>query len=139
MRGAKHSARDLFPALAVVGITAFMFLLDPYSYGTIGTDFLGDVRHEWQSVAAAGSIGLLVLATILTAVRQIAAAIVVTVFDLALLLTTNVIYVLRDGFEIRAQAGYEGSPLPIIALLIGFMLRVCFTLYLWRMAERMRG
>ncbi len=55
--------------------------------------------------------------------RRGANILVPLLMELALFIVANAIYILRDGWDVRMFYGYEGSPVPLIAVSAGFLIR----------------
>lgn len=99
-----------------------LFHIDPYSYGARGGDVGFDV-YVWQQGATVAFTCLLVAALVLVRKRQNRAALMALMVETAGFVAINALYVLRDGFWERMLRGYGSSPLPLLAVATGLIVR----------------
>ena len=102
-------------------LLVILFFLDPYTVGKVGGDEQAFTRFYWQSGFAATSVILLLIA--FERVRRGANVFVPLLMESALFLVANAIFILRDGWNVRMFYGYEGSPVPLIAVSAGLLVR----------------
>jgi hypothetical protein len=93
---------------------------DPYSYGGVGGDLRNYEVHLWQSLAAAATGGLLLLALAFE-VRTTRAWL--RNLESALFISINAAYVLRDGFATRFLVGSVSDPRVAYLVAAGVVLR----------------
>lgn len=120
-----------------------LFALDPYSWGRVGGEHLNfgprmqDVPvHRWQIWATVVLIALLIAAAALAIRQRYRDLLAVLMVEATLFLALNVIYVLRDGMEIRGYVGYDLSPSPLRAAAAGLLARVALVVALGLVARR---
>jgi hypothetical protein len=102
-------------------LVAILFLLDPYTVGKAGGDEEAFTRFYWQPGIAAASLVLLWVA--FERLRRGTNLLVPLLMELVLFALANAIYILRDGWDVRMFNGYQGSPVPLIAISAGFLVR----------------
>lgn len=102
--------------------------LDSYSWGFAGGISGIHPAHPWQRVPAAASFLLLLLALVLTRKRRWADVRAVLIGEISVFLITNAYYLLRDGPRPRLFEDTPASPMPLILLVIGTVVRIyCLT------------